>query len=61
MSVIGTKRTCPQVTWTPDKLALTRASASCRGRHYFTQSFNGTAGRFGQFIVPAKNSDIPAL
>jgi hypothetical protein len=27
------------------------------GSCYFTQSINGTAGRFGQFMTPVKESD----
>ena len=34
---------------------------AAEGSDYFTQSFNGTAGRFGQFMVPVKNSDNRAL
>jgi len=32
-----------------------------RSESYFTQSFKGTAGRFGQFIAPEKKSDRRAL
>jgi hypothetical protein len=31
------------------------------GSCYFTQSINGTAGRFGQFMTPVKESDNCAL
>jgi hypothetical protein len=69
MSAIGTKRTsaCALHMSAFDPKRTLRACQECAkmkggnlatvGSCYFTQSINGTAGRFGQFMTPVKESD----